>query len=831
MVTKRPRLVDREIAGMMTVIVGPSGTGKTVLAGQLADRVGARLAWCRFAPGWEQPSDLIAMIGASLGLELEAEGEDLLEAAGQILGVLEDEPTTLVVDDLHECNGTEAERLLAEVAAFLPDNSSIVVTSRARPTELIGLAGPVTVIDSSELAFTAAETAELFTGRGLEARDGEQALATTRGWAAALVASAETGGDPALGSATLIASVLSTARLGPLRPLAEAAAVLPYLSAGIAQTLGLGSSTDLERLGEQTTLVSRAGDQWRLHQAASELVINELEAQEVTALRAAAAPLMSKQGDFITAIELYIAAGEPEAAAELLASRASEIGPARATRWLYQLPDDVRRRLPPVLTSGRATVNVSLAIEMARKQVEQATDGRSRRELLLGLGSLEMAEGEPGIAADSFEQALRLAVDDRPFQTVVNLQLGLARWFAGDTSGAAAAVGDLDNDPWARWLQAAMALTTEDLDVVRLHAHEAVRLADGIDVTEAPGRAMLAAAALVESGPNAALRESAAAYELALGVGGRDLSAAGPIHAWIVLRSGDRDAAQAVTEQVERVIGRQDHFARFQCALVRRGMAQTFSGAQLADRQRAERRVLDLRTHGYGAVEKIAAVLAGQSGQGVSAAGLRVQFCGNFKISVDGSAIDSGSWKSKKAMEVCVYLSQAGSSGLRREQVIEAIWQGRDPDKGRTLLRTALSEVRRVLEPRRGAGQESRFVTTAGDRVSVIGTSDLGEASGLRAAGNDSGAFDLLAAGLAPDLPAAEWMEEIAHATEVQMVEIASRVTDLSQPAELVTRAFEVLISAEPWQRDHFTGLASFYRSTGDELAAADVERRWFADD
>ena len=48
---------------------------------------------------------------------------------------------------------------------------------------------------------------------------------------------------------------------------------------------------------------------------------------------------------------------------------------------------------------------------------------------------------------------------------------------------------------------------------------------------------------------------------------------------------------------------------------------------------------------------------------------------------------------------------------------------------------------------------------------------------------------------------------------------------------DLRITAYETLISAEPWQREHFQALAALHRQRGDEHAAADVDRRWFADD
>ena len=208
-----------------------------------------------------------------------------------------------------------------------------------------------------------------------------------------------------------------------------------------------------------------------------------------------------------------------------------------------------------------------------------------------------------------------------------------------------------------------------------------------------------------------------------------------------------------------------------------------------------------------------------------------VVFCGALAISVDGVALAPTAWKSKKARDVCALLADAGQHGLRREQVIEAIWTGRDPHKGRSLLRTALTEIRRVLEPRRGTGQESRFVTTVDDRVVVLGDTDLARADRLR--GDDpSASFALLALGPAGDGPDADWFDAVATRIDRARVDAASRVAaDPLSAAATRVQALEVLLDAEPWQRAHFRALADLHRELGDDHAADDVDRRWFADD
>ena len=158
------------------------------------------------------------------------------------------------------------------------------------------------------------------------------------------------------------------------------------------------------------------------------------------------------------------------------------------------------------------------------------------------------------------------------------------------------------------------------------------------------------------------------------------------------------------------------------------------------------------------------------------------------------------------------------------------MWPGREPDKGRTLLRTALAEIRRTLEPGRPTGEPGRFLATAGERVALDATTDLAEAAAARDHGDVGTAFALLRPGLAELDGAGDWYDDLRRSVEAERTEVADRVVAGGDGA-LVGAALEVLVDAEPWQRSHVDALAAWHRDRGDEPAARAVERRWFADE
>ena len=91
-------------------------------------------------------------------------------------------------------------------------------------------------------------------------------------------------------------------------------------------------------------------------------------------------------------------------------------------------------------------------------------------------------------------------------------------------------------------------------------------------------------------------------------------------------------------------------------------------------------------------------------------------------------------------------------------------------------------------------------------------------------------AFARLRRGLAPEVVATDWAADWPARVERLLIAAASQISDNAE-ATIRVQVLNALIDAEPWQRTHSDHLAALYRSIGDDVSAADVERRWFADD
>jgi DNA-binding SARP family transcriptional activator len=867
----RPRLRHRLLDGVEPgrLVVAPPGSGKTVAAAQVLGTDEHRTAWCRLAPGAAGGADLVRLIAAAVGTEVDepGPGPGPLEQAAAVLDVLDsvgDEPLVLVVDDYELARPEECDAVLAEVVGLLPPDCRLIVCSALRPAGLVGRSsvGQLAVIDADDLAFTEAEVAELLDLLGQPVARAGALRTASAGWATAVAVLAEVGGRLDSGLPAALEVVLDRAGLTPDLADPVRADVLALLATapavGPAEVAAAGLDPDLlTTMATGTALLRPVGDRWTLLDAMREPVRQRLGTRRLRQAAHRLAPALA-DSDPLTAAGMLLDVGDDAGAADLLARHASAVASEDVVPLLYRMRPEVRRQLPPLLSRARATVEMDAALAGAERRVASAASASERAEAQVAVGTILLHRGQLASACAALESALRNLGDPASAGAAAAAGwLGLARLWAGDLDGAAAALSGVDraaptSSAWslARWAAAELALGRSDADPdPDGSALERVgRLVGDLRAGEweVAAGAVAARLALAHGAEGAAADHAATAYRAAASVGGLDLLVAGPVHAWCLARAGRWDEAAAVADELRRRLGAVDTCARLHSDLIAAARAAAGADDDAAASARHARAIAATRRLGYAPVESAARrwLPSGPPEEPKDPTarprpvGLEVAVLGPVVATVDGLPIEDRAWRSRKAREVFVLLALAGETGRSRDEVIEAVWPDRDPAKGRSLLRTALADVRRVLEPSRPPGEPSRFVAGHGDRLVVTARTDLAEVERLRARASSPAelaeAWARFRGDLAADDPYAESLDEARRAAGQLRSDLAEaildRALDRAEPASRLApdRLVDVaawVVEREPWRTDLVALVAQACRIAGDAVAAARAER------
>lgn len=135
---------------------------------------------------------------------------------------------------------------------------------------------------------------------------------------------------------------------------------------------------------------------------------------------------------------------------------------------------------------------------------------------------------------------------------------------------------------------------------------------------------------------------------------------------------------------------------------------------------------------------------------------LEIFLLGPFEIKRDGQLIPEEAWHTRQARQVLKVLITERQHIVPAERLLDWLWPNADPDRAATTLRTAVSTLRRVLEPDRSRYTPSRYVLT--------------QSPGYRFAGRDEVWLDvvefeaLLDAAQDPALPLAQKQDLLGRA-------------------------------------------------------------------
>ncbi len=402
------------------MVSAPAGSGKSTLVN---DWVGGRsggAGWVQIDEADDDPARFWAYFAASLSdvapdlpdavASAIGAGPDAIVAAIANEVATCDDEVVVVVDDYHLVTNSAVHRSLEQLVTHRPSNLVIVVSTRIDPPFRLArlrVSGQLTEIRAADLALDVDEAGWLLDAGAVGlSRDAVGRLhERTEGWAAGVVLaglSMRAGDDvdefvaSFHGDDHLVADYLGEEFLDSLAADERArlldVSVLDRMSAPLVDAVCGTDDGDswLRTLASENQLVvalDRTGTWFRFHHLLRDVLRLELARRapdRAVVLHAAAGRWHAQDGDLTEAIEHFIAAGETEAAADLVADNATallNVGRIyTVTRYIERLGDIVDEHAGLAIVHGWVSFvtgrfgEAERALEVARRLDVEGTD-------------------------------------------------------------------------------------------------------------------------------------------------------------------------------------------------------------------------------------------------------------------------------------------------------------------------------------------------------------------------------------------------------------------------------------------------------------------------
>lgn len=101
---------------------------------------------------------------------------------------------------------------------------------------------------------------------------------------------------------------------------------------------------------------------------------------------------------------------------------------------------------------------------------------------------------------------------------------------------------------------------------------------------------------------------------------------------------------------------------------------------------------------------------------------LKIRFLGPVMVQrFDGSIVNGAFWRRAKVRALFSLLALQRSQGMRRDQLLSALWSDMPRPAGLRNLNTTIYYLRRSLEPRLKHGPDSAYIQNRGERYMLVG--------------------------------------------------------------------------------------------------------------
>ena len=404
--------------GRLLVVAG-AGYGKSTFVAQVAARGDLPLAWCSCDARMRSPAALFAHLRAAVESAVPGFGADLCRS-GQLDRLVADfcnelvstvaSELVLVLDDVHELDGSECAAAIAAIHRDLPASVGLVIVGRTRPDGVnkASILARGVEIDDHALAFSAEEVGALV--GEVSATRAADLHAATEGWPAGVVLGSQTDvheeglgpeGREALFE-VLVGEVLDGLS-ADLVDFLERTAVLGRFTPEIAGQVSERTNAEgacHELLGRHlfTTRITGPGQWYRYHQLLREYLLERIgdEARRDAERRAADAWLAA--GEPLEAVEHLLRAGDPGAALDVLEPIATDV--ARSPEG--PVLDVALREAGEGAWSDRARLVLGRATRVYRTGGYEESFALAERGIAAAI-----ADGDDGVAATALIELMQ----------------------------------------------------------------------------------------------------------------------------------------------------------------------------------------------------------------------------------------------------------------------------------------------------------------------------------------------------------------------------------------------------------------------------------------
>lgn len=241
------------------------------------------------------------------------------------------------------------------------------------------------------------------------------------------------------------------------------------------------------------------------------------------------------------------------------------------------------------------------------------------------------------------------------------------------------------------------------------------------------------------------------------------------------------------------------------------------------------------------------------TGAGIKLPRLGITLLGQFKLTINGKDVPVSGWKSLKALMIFKYLAANRDKGfIQKEVLIEMLWPNEDMQKTGPRFNTAMSALRKTLEPQLPPRHTSAYIDRkkdmyrlAGGPVVTIDTEQFSEAlkSAKAEKNNPEKALQyyLLAesfyrgAFLKED-PFDEWCQlekERFSADYLKLLKAVAKIYDTLNDKESAARYFQKIMTTDPLDEQTIERLMVFYAGSGNmsDLNRVYLTHRQMAED